>query len=412
MKEPILMPVLSDTMQTGRLTRWNKSVGDPVHKGDALAEVETDKAVMDVEAFADGYLAGPLAPVDQDIPVRQTIGYLVDSPALTKAQPSAADDGKETTEISQPPSTNGAGSNASPLAKESKDHSGAASPAPPAASVVPTSEVTPSAVSAPSEGADLSGSSPYARALAADLGIDISHVPAGPDGKIHASQVIAAAVQPQDADLRLGPPFLIRKPSSLRAAVARNMVASLSIPSFQISADFALQPLQARSKAQKRSFTLALARACALTVAEDPYFNTVWTAKGLAVRSRVDIGIAVDTGAGLITPVLRDAAERPTAELAEDWRILLDKVKTGRLVPEDYQGASFYVSNLGIFPEITQFDAIVPVGASAILAVSAPSDNGKTVLTLSCDHRVIFGADAARFLQRLGQRLQDPSWLS
>ncbi|MCE5388506.1 MAG: 2-oxo acid dehydrogenase subunit E2 [Acidithiobacillus sp.] len=417
-KEPILMPVLSDTMQTGRLTRWNKSVGDPVHKGDAIAEVETDKAILDVEAFADGYLAGPLAPLDEDIPVRQVIGYLVDTPATAQSADSAPQQEKPTT---------------TPVVPETPDRSHpAASEAPSSqpVTVAPTTEsatkthIETSAGSLSSQvsaeaspkvanphPAGVVGATPYARALAQDLDIDIRQVAPGPDGSIHASQVLAAALAPHHVDLRFSPPYEIHKASSMRAAVARNMVATLQTPTFRTSGRFDLSPLHQQSKNQGVSLTLALARACALTVAEDPWFNHCWTPQGLAIRKRVDVGIAVDIDGGLVTPVLRDMATRPLPELAEDWRILLSKTKSGRLVPEDYQGASFYLSNLGIFPEITQFDAIVPVGASAILAVSAPGTDGCTDLTISCDHRVIFGADAARFLQRLAQRLRNLAWL-
>jgi pyruvate dehydrogenase E2 component (dihydrolipoamide acetyltransferase) len=359
-KAEITMPVLSDTMQTGRLTRWNKAVGDAIKKGEVVAELETDKAILDVEAFADGFLAGPLAELDTDIPVRQVIGYIVDTPEATKT-----------------------------------DVGGAARTA---------------ATTAPH--ADGLQASPYARALARDLELDLSQIRPGPGGIIHAAQVLTSALVPEDTDLRRGPPYTIERPSMLRAAVARNMSATLDTPTFLISSRFATASLHAAAKQAGLSLTLALTRACALTVAEDPWFNHVWTRQGLARRSRVDVGIAVDTGDGLITPVLRDAAGRPLKELMEDWRILLGKVKKGRIYPEDYQGASFYLSNLGVFPEIERFNAIVPVGASAILAVAAAGGDGRADFTLSCDHRVIFGADAARFLQRLGKRLEDLSWLA
>ena len=360
MKAEITMPALSGTMQTGRITRWNKAVGEAIKKGEAVAEVETDKAILDVEAFADGVLAGPLAELNTDIPVRQVIGYIVDTSEATKT-----------------------------------DAGGAARTA---------------ATTAPH--ADGLQASPYARALARDLELDLSQIRPGPGGIIHAAQVLASALAPEDADLRHGPPYTIERPSMLRAAVARNMSATLDTPTFLISSRFATASLHAAAKQAGLSLTLALTRACALTVAEDPWFNHIWTRQGLARRSRVDVGIAVDTGDGLITPVLRDAAGRPLKELMEDWRILLGKVKKGRIYPEDYQGASFYLSNLGVFPEIERFNAIVPVGASAILAVAAAGGDGRADFTLSCDHRVIFGADAARFLQRLGKRLEDLSWLA
>lgn len=403
MKNPITMPVLSDTMQTGRLTRWNKAEGDPVKKGEAIAEVETDKAILDVEAFSDGYLAGPLAETNTDIPVRQVIGYILDQPAATE----------KTGETLSPPATANtppaseqpaAGAAKSPASSAPADDQGSAVSVPPRS---PTLSPTSASTTAHAAG----NISPYARALAEDLGIKLQQISPGPDGLIHASQVLAAALSAPDVDLQMGPPYQLEKLSSLRAAVARNMTATLHTPTFLISSRIALENFQKNCKSKGLSFTLAMGKACALTVAEDPWFNHVWTSQGLAKRQRVDLGIAVDTGEGLITPVLRDAANRALPELAEDWRILLGKIKKGRIAPQDYQGASFYLSNLGIFPEIERFNAIVPTGAAAILAVAAAGQDGKTDLTLSCDHRVIFGADAARFLQRLGKRLEEPSWL-
>ena len=404
MKQPITMPVLSDTMETGRLVRWNKQPGAAVKKGEALAEVETDKAILDVEAFADGFLAGPLAPVDTDIPVRQVIGYLVDQ----------AGEGQETTvpaaRISEPAPSAAPAPTSPP-------------PAPPRPTIPPTTAspsnqpATPekAATAAPPSAPLPTGApaSPYARALARDLGINIAGVAPGPDGAIHATQVLAAALAAPEADLRQGPPYTLERPSTLRAAVARNMVAAMQTPTFQISAQLPVEPLHQAARKVGITLTLAVTRACAVTVAEDPWFNHVWTANGVAKRERVDVGIAVDTGDGLVTPVLRDAARRPLAELAEDWRLLLGKVKKGRLSPEDYQGASFYLSNLGVFPVISHFSAIVPLGASAILAIAATDAHGQADFTLSCDHRVIFGADAARFLAVLAKRLAQPeSWLA
>ncbi|MHB1531532.1 dihydrolipoamide acetyltransferase family protein [Acidithiobacillus sp.] len=398
MKQSITMPVLSDTMETGRLVRWNKQPGAAVKKGEALAEVETDKAILDVEAFADGFLAGPLAPVDTDIPVRQVIGYLVDqagegqeatvpAPQVSEPAPSAA---PAPPRPATPPTTTAIPSNQ--LATSEK----AATAAPPSAPLPPGGQA-----------------SPYARALARDLGVNVAAVPPGPDGAIHAAQVLAAALAAPEADLRQGPPYTLERPSTLRAAVARNMVAAVQTPTFQISAQLSVEPLHQAARKAGITLTLAVTRACAVTVAEDPWFNHAWTAKGVAKRERVDVGIAVDTGDGLVTPVLRDAARRPLAELAEDWRTLLGKVKKGRLSPEDYQGASFYLSNLGVFPVISHFSAIVPLGASAILAIAATDAHGQADFTLSCDHRVIFGADAARFLAALAKRLAQPeSWLA
>jgi len=197
----------------------------------------------------------------------------------------------------------------------------------------------------------------------------------------------------------------------MHRAVGDNMTATLGTPTFRVSTRIPLDALQATSKESKISLTLLLARACALNVKQFPRFNACHTHSGLALRDRVDVGIAVDFEGGLLTPVLRDAAERPLEELAEDWRILRDKVRRRRVVPEDYQGATFYVSNLGTFSIVHSFEAIVPLGAAAILAIGA-DDGTATTFTMSCDHRVVFGADAARFLEALAGRLRNPDlWL-
>ena len=396
MKHEITMPVLSDTMQTGRLTRWNKSVGEAVKKGDALAEVETDKAILDVEAFQDGYLAGPLAPVEQDIPVRSVIAWLVDSREELGAAAENAASAKPA--IAPSPASTAA---ASPVLPPQN----MAEPAPPPA--VP--RAVPAAPSKAPVAPDGILASPYARGLAQELGVELSSLGKGP---INSRAVLAAALRGAAPELSAGPPYRIERLPGMRAAAARNMQDAVSTPSFQISAHIALTDLHRQAKAARLSLTLALARACALTVAEDPWFNHLWTPQGLAKRERVDVAIAVDTGDALLTPVLRDMAGRPINELAEDWRILLAKIKKGRLAPEDYRGGTFYLSNLGVFDVVHNFDAIVPLGAAAILAVAASQADGGTEFTLSCDHRVIFGADAARFLQRLRDRLADPSWLS
>jgi pyruvate dehydrogenase E2 component (dihydrolipoamide acetyltransferase) len=153
-----------------------------------------------------------------------------------------------------------------------------------------------------------------------------------------------------------------------------------------------------------------LARACANTIAKQALFNAAYTPQGLAHRDRIDIGIAVDSPEGLITPVLRDVAGRSLDELADDWRILRDKVKSRRLVPSDYRGATFYISDLGVFPVVYSFDSIVPAGAAAILSIGSSRPEG-TSCTLGCDHRIVFGGDAARFLQTLNEWLSNPAKL-
>lgn len=403
-KTPVTMPMLSDTMQTGRLARWLKQPGDAIKTGDVLAEVESDKAIMDVEAFADGYLLGPLAKADTDIPVKTTIAWIADEPADDKAAPAEAEQTapspstptathvpNEPLDKPEPASTAKPPSSPTLAATQSSSRHEADTPSPVVAAALATR-------------AGGSGVSPFARGLAAELGIDLAQLPADADGRINAAQVMAAAQGAPVPHLEFSPPHTIAQPSAMKAAMAENMARSVRTPTFHVTVAVDLAPLHEAAHAEHESLSLLLARACALSVNEHPDFNACWTPGGLAQRKRIDIAIAVDTPDGLITPVVRNAL-RPLNELSEDWRELKGKLEHRHLTPTDYSGATFYLSNLGPFPGVEQFDAIVPSGAAAILAVAAQAPDGLTRLTLSCDHRVVAGADAARFLATLSEHL-------
>lgn len=400
MKHPILLPVLSDTMATGRLTQWVKSIGAKVSKGDAVAEVETDKAVLEVEAFSDGYLAGPLAPVDQDIPVKQVIGYLADTAEeAASADQTAPADPAPASEAPPPPKP-------SLPTEPSPTPPVPAEPTPaPAAVPVPAPQAFPGGSS---EG---HAASPYARALAFDLGIDMAQVAPGPDGKVHAPEIVAALLAPAQPPLNYGPPYRLEAPTKSREAVARTMMAASATPSFRVTARLPIREVQHQAASRQASLTVALSKACALTIQAYPRFNAVWTNGGLALRDRIDVGIAVEAQDSLITPVLRDAGGKSLADLQSAWKDLLNQTKSARLGPKDYSGATFYLSNLGIYPVVRQFDAVVPLGASAILAVAAMDSDGSAECTLTCDHRVVFGADAAHFLTHLASQLANPDSL-
>jgi pyruvate dehydrogenase E2 component (dihydrolipoamide acetyltransferase) len=367
MSQAITMPALSDTMSNGRLVKWAKKSGDKIQKGDVIAEVETDKAVMEVEAFQDGYLSGPLAAEGSEAPVGQTIGYIADNLAEISSAAAAA------VEAPHPNAGNGNAA-AKPAVERSVSPVLAASMA--------------SLRSSPRLG-------PPPSTMRPSTGPAASRIPVG---------------NPALSALEAGPPYRAERASSLREAVARNMIASAATPSFRVTARLPLETLMEVGKEQQQSLTLLLARACAFTIAAHPLFNAAYTPDGLARRDRIDIGIAVESGDGLITPVLRDAAGRSLAALAQDWNSLRDKVKSRRLMPADYSGATFYLSDLGVFSVVYAFDSIIPLGASAILSIAA-SRQQRTFFTLTCDHRVVFGADAARFLETLGQQLQDPGKL-
>ncbi|HUO18146.1 MAG TPA: 2-oxo acid dehydrogenase subunit E2 [Steroidobacteraceae bacterium] len=380
MKHPLTMPALSDTMSNGRLVKWLKAAGDPVRHGEAIAEVETDKAIMDVEAFHEGFLSGPLAAVDTQLPVGQVIGYTVDT---------------------REEATNGAGL-ATP--EEAVAAPQTSTTAPPPAAEAPAA-AAPEAGSAGVRPAAPSAAraSPYARRLAQQLGVDLSKPEPG-DTPLRAADVAAAARHRAAPDLGMGPAYRIEPNTPFREATARAMIASAGTPTFRVTAALALGALIAKARASGRSLSVLLARACALSIAEQPLFNAVYTPDGIARRERIDIGIAVDSPEGLITPVLRDVAGRSPLALLGDWRVLLEKARTRRLAPAEYSGATFYLSDLGVFPCVYSFDSIVPQGAAALLSVAAVQGE-KALCTLNCDHRVVFGGDAARFLETLERHI-------
>lgn len=385
MSHPITMPALSDTMSNGRLVKWTKRLGDAVKRGDVIAEIETDKAVMDVEALENGYLSGPLTAEGTEAPVGDVIGYIADSVSDVSSVAAAA--------VETPPPAAGNGKAEGSKAGDGQSQAKAPLEASPASAV--------SAVLAASLGSMRPAAAPRMHRLPVTRAVAPTPAPATPTkpAAIPALQAIEA-----------GPPFRLERASSLREAVARNMIASAAAPTFRVTARLPLDFLVSAAKERQQSLTLLLARACALTTVAHPLFNAAYTPDGLVWRERVDIGIAVDNGDGLITPVLRDAAGRSMTQLAQDWTGLREKVKSRRLAPADYSGATFYLSDLGVFSVVEVFDSIVPIGASAILSVAASRPQG-AYFTLACDHRVVFGADAARFLETLREQLKDPGKL-
>lgn len=407
MKQPVKMPALSDTMESGRLLRWLKQPGDAVEKGDAVAEIETDKAVMEMEAFHSGTLVGPLVAEDQEYPVGETLAWIGDE-AFAQAGPEQAKgkgnkEGKEGKEEVAP-----------------EEPQTPPEPKPPAAGETPavhedvvdraTKETQAEPGEAPADDgtqepeAEPPEKEPAAEQRASSAVLEQALAGRAPPRRREGSDVDAALLK----EIESGPPYRIEPQRPLRRVIAGTMSRAVNIPQFRVSTRPDLTTLKAYADAHDASFTLLLARACALTVKEQPDFNAVWTPDGLARREQVDVAIAMEAEHGLLTPVVRDAAGRPFSELADSWQALKKKIQQHRMAPQDFRGATFYLSNLGMFPGIVQFDAVVPPGAAAILAVAAPTDNG-TMLTLTCDHRVVFGADAARFLAALTERLLHPA---
>ena len=387
MSEPyvIKMPQLSDTMTEGVVVSWEKNIGDEIKRGDIVATVETDKAVMDVEVFRDGFLSGPLAPVDSVVAVTHPIAYLVesrdevnDSSAAHTAAPAA-----ETAPLAP------AAAAAAPLAQQ----------AAPAA-------IAPGA--APTPRPQGNKASPLARKLAAEQGADIDRISgSGPGGVVTASDI-----QRAPAPFEVSVPGNGRPMKSMEKAISRAMAASISMPTFRMTTHIHLGPLMNAAKSAGVSVTVAVAKACGLAMLEHPKMNWCYQPDDkLIERSQADIGMAVaaDDG-GLVVPILRGCESRELSELNNDWKDLVARARTRHLKPEEFTGASFQISNMGMF-DVSYFDAVATPGLATILAISSNTEKG-SAFTITADHRVVNGADVALFLKNLKSRVEQPvDWM-
>ena len=391
----ISMQQLSDTMTEGVVVSWEKKPGDRIERGTVVATVETDKAIMDVEVFREGYLSGPLAPVDSTVPVGGAMAYLVDSPEQVvdeEAVPAAA----------------------APAAGAKQDTAPAAKPATGAPAVATPAVAVSGAAMAPRPHGR--GATPYARAIAGQRGIDLNGLRgSGPAGVIVAADVqgVPAAAGPVQAGFpQVDVPGDGRAMSKLEKAISDSMTASLGMPTFHVTTHIKLGALIKASKAQGASVTVTIAKACALAMQQFPKMNWCYQPQDkLVERGNVDIGMAVSAdGGGLVVPVLRNCESRELDDLNEDWKDLVERARKRRLKPEEYTGSTFQISNMGMFG-VSHFDAIATPGIAAILAISANTEQGSP-FTVTADHRVVNGAEVAMYLKALKDLAEQPeSWM-
>ncbi len=397
----IKMPQLSDTMTEGIVVSWEKNIGDRIERGDIVATVETDKAIMDVEVFREGYLSGPITPVDSVVPVGAPMAYLVEAAAQVVRDEAA-----------------------SPAAAAPKE--AAAQPDAPAAEAEsPVPARMPGLAPAPRPAGKQA--TPYARQLAAEYGVDLAALSgSGPGGVITGSDVqraaarqgrqhgapapVAAAAAPAMPEIQV--PGEGRKMTSLERAISQNMTASLTMPTFRVTVNAHPDALIRAAKKNGVSVTVAIAKACALAMQEQPRMNWAYQpVDKLVERGNVDVGMAVaaDDG-GLVVPVLRHCESRPLEELNQDWKDLVAKARNRRLKPEEFSNPTFMVSNMGMLG-VDHFDAIPTPGTAAILAISAAGKEGMP-LTVTADHRVVNGAQVALYLKALKQAIEHPeTWM-
>ena len=382
MSEPyiIKMPQLSDTMTEGVVVSWEKNIGDEIRRGDIVATVETDKAVMDVEVFRDGFLSGPIAAVDSVVAVTHPIAYLVDS--------------RDEVDDSQ--------------AEQPSAHAAGAAPAVTAPAAAVPAASSGALAAAPTPRPQGTKASPLARKLAAQQGTDIDRISgSGPGGVVTASDIQRAS-----APFEVAVPGNGRAMKSMEKAISRAMASSISMPTFRATTHIHLESLMSAAKSAGVSVTVAIARACGLAMLEHPKMNWCYQPDDkLIERGQVDIGMAVaaDDG-GLVVPILRGCEARELSELNTDWKDLVARARTRHLNPEEFTGATFQISNMGMF-DISYFDAIATPGLAAILAISSNTEKG-SAFTITADHRVINGADVALFLKTLKGLIQQPmEWM-
>jgi len=415
----ILMPALSPTMTEGTLARWLKAEGDTIRAGDVIAEIETDKATMEVEAVDDGVIGKILVPDGtQGVKVNHPIAVLVASGATASAKPDAAKPVKaETTKLAEPPP--------------------APAPAAPAAAAPANGHAAPDRVFA----------SPLARRIAQQAGIDLSQVKGtGPNGRIVRADIESLHATPeQHAPTPAPPPApapgapapAITAPheklplNNVRKVTARRLTESKqTIPHFYVSIDAELDALlklradlntkspKDGSGAFKLSVNDLLIKAAAVTLRRVPKVNASFTDDAIILYSDVDISVAVSIPDGLITPIIRQADRKGLAAISNEARDLIARARAGKLKPDEFQGGGFSISNMGMYG-VKEFAAIINPPQSGILAIAAGEKrpvvrDGQLAIatvmtvTLSVDHRAVDGALAAEFVSVFKSIVEDP----
>jgi pyruvate dehydrogenase E2 component (dihydrolipoyllysine-residue acetyltransferase) len=433
----INMPKLSDTMEEGTIVEWKKKTGDEVKTGEVLAEVESDKATFDLEAEADGKL---------EILVEQGVPAKIGAPIARIGSGGGQAPEKAKPNEPEPPPAAGRAQGAETQMAEEREPTQKSSPpkqappAPPAAAQ--TERPAPPARQAQQERGGEDGqikASPLAKRLADEMGVDLAGIKGtGPEGRIVKEDVLAAGGAKQRPERRRPQPAAERapgadvevvEPTRMQATIARRMAeAKATVPEFQVTVEARVEmavSLRQQLKdsvpgAEKVTMTDFLVRACALALRKFPEVNTSW-AEGRFQRKRsINIGLAVapSQGMGLLVPVVHDADLKDIVQISIESRQVIERARSGRPGEGDLSGATFSISNLGMYG-VDEFTAIINPPEAAILAVGAIKDvpvvdDGRIVpgkvmrMTLSVDHRVFYGATAAQFMAEVKRLIENP----
>jgi pyruvate dehydrogenase E2 component (dihydrolipoamide acetyltransferase) len=426
MASKVLMEALSPTMEEGRLVEWKKNEGDAVRPGDVLAEVETDKAVMELAARTEGVLLKQLVPAGSTVAVASLVGVIgeagEDISALVGAAPAA--------KTAPAPA-------AAPAAPAAPAQSSPAQPATaPAPSPAQPPRLSPSPPPA-AEGGRIK-TSPLAKKVARERGLDLGGIAGtGPEGRIVLRDLDKAVATPGATAAPAGPvagAFTDVPLSQIRKTIAKRLVQSIGpVPTFYLTTEVdmartweAREALNAAGQrvsgsdgqAVKISFNDIVIKATALALKQHPMCNAWWQDDRIRYWNDVHLSMAVAVEDGLITPVIRFADRKPLREISAEARDLAARARERKLKPEEYTGGTFSVSNLGMF-DIDEFTAIINPPEAGILAVGRIAEKpvvregalvpGRVLrLTMSCDHRVIDGATGAAFLRTLKAMLENP----
>ena len=442
MASQVIMPKLSPTMEEGVVSRWLKKEGDKVSMGEPLAEIDTDKATMEMQALANGVLRKILINEGESAPLGQLIAIIGEpdediSSLLNQSATAAAK-----TQAPAPAKAEPAAAKVEPAPAKPEAEKPAPQASAPQGNGSQAAEVTEKSAS----GRLIV--SPLAARMAAEAGIDLRSLQgSGPGGRIIKKDIEAAISKPRSAPAAQGfpravetrsfqqaatvgaSPYRDEPMSEIRRTIARRLVTSLGpIPHFFLTSEIEMdraaemrRGINALDPELKISFNDIVIRVAAAALIQHPEVNASFQEKVIRYYERADIGVAVAIPDGLITPVVRSADRKSLSEIASEVRELAERARSRKLRPEEYTGASFSISNLGMFG-IDEFTAVINPPEGAILAVGAVTpkpvvrENEIVIrqvmrVTMSCDHRVIDGATGAKFLQTFKKILENPLYL-
>jgi pyruvate dehydrogenase E2 component (dihydrolipoamide acetyltransferase) len=434
----VVMPRLSDTMDSGKIARWLKQEGDQVKRGEIIAEIETDKANMELESYSSGILAKIIVNEGQSVGLGEPIAMIAANEEEAR-------------------SLQGGGDSSAVVATAASSAATVPQPADTAPPPQAPTQVTTATNGTQPNGAEPGGrikASPLARRLAQENGVDLGHLTGtGPGGRITKEDVQAvvqqaasvtptAAEEPPAAETRVEaptqtPPSPIPAASSLRQStrpemsrmqgtIARRMTAAkFSAPEFVLTAEYdmtearqLLRTIAGVADAPRVGPNDLLIKAVATALRQHPEVNSGWEDDGIVNYGRVNIGNAVAISGGLVVPVIQDADTKTLGQIAAESKALIERARANKLAPAEYEGGTFSISNLGMYG-IDQFTPIINVPEACIMGVGAITPTPVVVdgavvvrdrmkVTLSCDHRVVNGAQGAEFLRTLRRLVENP----